>query len=78
MTVARVKVEPGAYADKRRLLDIGGPEMPLAILMQRQGWYFIPTGTTVLAAGDELYVLGTAEMIEAMRPRTCDAAACDL
>lgn len=78
MTVARVKVEPGAYADKRRLLDIGGPEMPLAILMQRQGWYFIPTGTTVLAAGDELYVLGTTEMIEAMRPRTCDAAACDL
>jgi Trk K+ transport system NAD-binding subunit len=52
--------------------------MPLAILMRRQGWYFIPTGTTVLAAGDELYVLGTAEMIEAMRPRVCHPERCDL
>jgi len=78
MTVARLAVEPGAYADRRRLLDVGGPHMPLAILMRRQGWYFIPTGTTVLAGGDELYVLGTAEMIEAMRPKVCDAIRCDL
>lgn len=78
MTVARLRVEPGATADRRRLLDVGGPDMPLVILMRRQGWYFIPTGTTVLAGGDELYVLGTAEMIEAMRPLACDAVRCDL
>lgn len=78
MTVARLAVEPGSHADKRRLLDVGGPHMPLAILMRRQGWYFIPTGTTVLAGGDELYVLGTAEMIEAMRPKVCDSIRCDL
>jgi cell volume regulation protein A len=78
MTVARLQVGPGAYADRRHLLDVGGPDMPLAILMRRQGWYFIPTGTTVLAAGDELYVLGTAEMIEAMRPRVCHPERCDL
>lgn len=78
MTVARLAVEPGSFADRRRLLEVGGPHMPLAILMRRQGWYFIPTGTTVLAGGDELYVLGTAEMIEAMRPNVCDAVRCDL
>lgn len=78
MTVARLEVEPGAVADRRHLLEVGGPDMPLVILMRRHGWYFIPTGTTVLAGGDELYVLGTAEMIEAMRPVACDAVRCDL
>jgi cell volume regulation protein A len=78
MTVARLLVEPGAAADRKHLLDVGGPDLPLVILMRRQGWYFIPTGTTVLAGGDELYVLGTAEMIEAMRPLACDAIRCDL
>ena len=78
MTISRLTVEPGSIADGGRLLDVGGPDMPLVILMRREGWYFIPTGTTVLAAGDELHVLGTAEMIEAMRPRVCDAVRCDL
>lgn len=78
MIVSRLHVEPGSIADGSHLLDIGGPDMPLVILLRRQGWYFIPAGTSVLAGGDELHVLGTAEMIEAMRPRVCDAERCDL
>jgi len=78
MTISRLSVAPGSFADGSHLLDIGGPSMPLAILMRRQGWYFIPTGTTVLAGGDELHVLGTAEMIEAVRPLVCDAGHCEL
>lgn len=72
MTISQLRVAPGSLADGNHLLDVGGPDMPLVILMRRQGWYFIPTGTTVLAGGDELHVLGSAEMIEAMRPRMCD------
>ncbi|MHB1323947.1 MAG: potassium/proton antiporter [Coriobacteriia bacterium] len=78
MVISRLRVEAGSVADGSHLLDVGGPDMPLVILMRRQGWYFIPTGTTVLAAGDELHVLGTAEMIEAMRSYVCEAAYCDL
>jgi cell volume regulation protein A len=78
MTIARLHVEPGSFADGSHLLDVGGPHMPLVILMRREGRYSIPTGTTVLAGGDELHLLGTAEMIEAMRPHVCCAAACDL
>lgn len=78
MMITRLHVEAGSFADKKRLLDVGVPNMPLVILMRREGWYFIPTGTTVLAGGDELHVLGTAEMIEALRPHVCDAERCDL
>lgn len=78
MMIARLHVEPGSFADGSHLLDVGGPHMPLVILMRREGRYFIPGGTTVLAGGDELHLLGTVEMIEAMRPHVCCAAACDL
>jgi len=78
MMITRLHVKSGSFADKKRLLDVGGPGMPLVVLMRREGWYFIPTGTTLLAGDDELHVLGTAEMIEAMRPLACDVERCDL
>jgi len=71
MTISRLVVEPGSPADGQRLVDIGGPSRPLVILVRREGWYFIPTGTTILRAGDELHALGTPEMIEEMSSCEC-------
>lgn len=67
IAVKRIPVSAGSEADGKKLLAIGGPDRPLVILIRRQGHLFLPTGTSLLAAGDELFVLGSDESILAMR-----------
>lgn len=66
IAVKRLQIEPGAEADGKKLLAIGGPDRPLVILIRRQGRLFLPAGTSLLAAGDELYVLGSDESVGAL------------
>lgn len=67
MSIASLTIGHGSRAHGRHLVDVGGPDQPLVVLVKRQGWHFIPTGGTVLLEGDDLEVLGTPEMIESMR-----------
>lgn len=64
----RVLVEQSSRADGERLLTVGGPHYPLVFLLRRGERYYIPTGSTVLLAGDELHLVGSQESVEAMRP----------
>lgn len=60
-------VARGSEADGSRLLCIGGPDRPLVAMIRREGAVFVPTGSTTLYAGDELFVLGEPAGFEAMR-----------
>ncbi|HSM52373.1 MAG TPA: TrkA C-terminal domain-containing protein, partial [Thermoanaerobaculia bacterium] len=66
IAVKRLPIEPGSEADGKKLLAIGGPDRPLVILIRRQGRLFLPTGASLLAAGDELFVLGSDESVRAL------------
>jgi len=67
LALRKLTVAPSSAADGHRLLTIGGPERPLVALIRRDGWLFIPTGSTRLSPGDELYVLGSPDSVDEMR-----------
>lgn len=67
LALRKLTVAPSSAADGHRLLTIGGPERPLVALISRDGWLFIPTGSTRLSAGDQLYVLGSPDSVDEMR-----------
>jgi len=72
---ANLLVHEGSRADGHRILSIGGEGMPLIMVVCRDGEYFTPVGSTVLAAGDELHVLGTPAAIDALREVVQEACA---
>jgi len=65
-SVKRLQIEAGSEADGKKLLAIGGPDRPLIVLIRRQGCLFLPTGASPLAAGDELFALGSDESMRAL------------
>ena len=65
-SVKRLQIEAGSEADGTKLLAIGGPDRPLIVLIRRQGCLFLPTGASPLAAGDELFALGSDESMQAL------------
>lgn len=67
LSLTQLRVAPSSAADGHKLLSVGGPERPLVTLIRRDGWLFIPTGSTKLSAGDELFVLGSPQSVEEMR-----------
>lgn len=67
LSLKRLVVESASVADGEKLLTVGGPERPLVVLIRRDGWLSIPTGSTTLTTGDELYVLGSPDSVSDMR-----------
>jgi potassium/hydrogen antiporter len=52
-----VEIEEGDYALGKQLLELGLPEKVLVILINREGKFFIPRGTTVIQDHDKLLIL---------------------
>jgi potassium/hydrogen antiporter len=65
--IKRLVVGRDSIADGARLLEIGGPTRPLIVMLRRGGRIFVPTGSTVLDEGDELFALGDPESMQEMR-----------
>lgn len=67
LQVNRIVIPKGSPVAGQRLFEIGGPSRPLVVMLKREGHIFVPTGSTVLAEGDELHCLGAHDSIEEMR-----------
>lgn len=52
-----VEIKQGDYAIGKQLLELGLPEKVLIILINREGKFFIPRGTTVIRDHDKLLIL---------------------
>jgi len=53
----QVHIPHGAYGDGRPLVGAGLPPRALVVLVEREGAYIVPTGTTKLHGGDRVLVL---------------------
>lgn len=73
----RLIVQPASEADGVKLMNIGGPERPLVAMVRRSGKVFVPTGSTTLVAGDELFLLGDAGMFRSISASVCAPTATD-
>ena len=62
-------IPPDASAVGQQVVDLGLPEGALIILMQKEGERFVPSGSTVIEAGDTLLLLTTDDMVESVRAR---------
>lgn len=67
VSVRRLVVQHDSVAVGARLLEVGGPTMPLIVMLRRGGRVFVPTGRTVLDEGDELFSLGDEDSVRDMR-----------
>lgn len=56
-TMVELNVTPAMLVKGERLMDIDLPDNTLAVMVKRQGQFFIPSGKTKLAAGDILLLL---------------------
>lgn len=65
--IKRLVVPDNATCVGGPLYEIGGPSKPLVVMLRRGGRIFVPTGSTVLDEGDELFCLGAPESIAEMR-----------
>lgn len=65
--IKRLVVSPDSIAVGSRLFEIGGPTRPLIVMLRRGGRIFVPTGTTVIDEGDELFALGDPDSMQEMR-----------
>jgi cell volume regulation protein A len=62
-------IPPDASAVGQQVVDLGLPEGALIILMQKEGERFVPSGSTVIEAGDTLLLLTTDDLVESVRAR---------
>ncbi len=62
-------IPPDATAAGQQVVDLGLPEGALIILMQKENERFVPSGSTVIEAGDTLLLLTTDDMVESVRAR---------
>lgn len=60
-------VAPGSPAVGRALVDLGLPTGTMVVLVENDGVFSVPTGSTVLHAGDRLLVIGPDEGVSALR-----------
>ncbi|AWN24071.1 potassium/proton antiporter [Deinococcus irradiatisoli] len=64
-----VLVRPESRVVGRRIVDLRFPPEAIILLIHRAGEYIVPNGSTIIQAGDELQVLGSAEFTEKIRTR---------
>ncbi|MEG3057171.1 MAG: potassium/proton antiporter [Methanoculleus sp.] len=62
-------IPPDASAVGQQVVDLGLPEGALIILMQKEGERFVPSGSTVIEAGDTLLLLTTDDLVQTVRER---------
>ena len=55
-------IETGSVADGRAVVDLALPERALLVLVNRDGTYLVPTGSTRLASGDVVLLLASDEV----------------
>jgi trk system potassium uptake protein len=68
LEIIELEVRPRAPADGTRVADVNLPEGSLIISVLRDGKGFVPTGDTVIAAGDEILLVLDPGLEEAITP----------
>jgi trk system potassium uptake protein TrkA len=68
LEIIELEVSPKAPADGRRVADVRLPEGSLIISVLRDGKGFVPTGDTVIEAGDEILLVLDPGLEEAITP----------
>jgi len=64
-TMSEIVVSEKMLENGKRLMDMSMPENTLAVLVKRNGAYFVPQGNTELSAGDKVLVISdNAEELE--------------
>ncbi|MDI6877719.1 MAG: potassium/proton antiporter [Methanomicrobiales archaeon] len=62
-------VPPGAAVAGKQIVDLGLPPGALIILMEKKSERFVPNGSTVLEAGDNLLILAGGPLADEVRAR---------
>ncbi|MBO7521407.1 MAG: cation:proton antiporter, partial [Opitutales bacterium] len=66
-TISEIVVSEKMISNGSRLMDMPIPENTLAVMVKRNGSYFVPGGATELSAGDKVLVISdNAEELEAV------------
>lgn len=65
--IAEMEIPIGSPLSGRSIMDLGLPAGALVVLIQRSRESLVPSGATVLRAGDELLVLADPETLEEVR-----------
>jgi potassium/hydrogen antiporter len=65
-------IPAGARAVGKQVVDLGLPKGALIILVQKGDERFVPSGSTVIEAGDTILLLTTGEMADVVRARLLD------
>jgi trk system potassium uptake protein len=68
LEIIELEVFPKAPADGRRVADVHLPEGSLIISVLREGKGFVPTGETVIKAGDEILLVLDPGLEDAITP----------
>ena len=64
-TMSEIVVSEKMLENGKRLMDMSMPENTLAVMVKRNGAYFVPQGNTELSAGDKVLVISdNAEELE--------------
>lgn len=65
--LVEIELPPDSPTAQRRIVDLGLPKGALLVLIGRGNNFFVPSGGTVLEAGDTLMVLADPESLEQVR-----------
>lgn len=69
VSLAELLVSPRSSVSGQALVDVGLPVGTMIVLIERDGEFVVPTGSTVLREGDRLLVLGDDDSIRRLRRR---------
>lgn len=75
--LAELLVPEGSPVAGRSVAELGLPRDALIVMLDRNGRYQVPTGATVLEAGDVLFVLGAREVLDRVKSRLAAPAEAD-
>jgi cell volume regulation protein A len=66
-TMKEIEVAEGDPAVGKQVVELNFPDKALIVILNRDGGFLVPTGTTELQAHDKLLVLAQKEMMPALR-----------
>jgi cell volume regulation protein A len=67
-----LEIPRGSVADGAMIVDLHLPKRALLVLVERDGTYIVPTGSTTLAENDIVLLLADADAMEQARQRLAD------
>ena len=62
-----VRIPPHSFGDGRALVELRLPQRALLVLVDREGTYIVPTGSTELEGGDVVLLLADDDAFERTR-----------